>query len=168
MTELKSILTNWVSWQSRGIKIEIFCKPGGLDRDILILSRQQFTSQYFPIEIKIYLDLSRLIETYRDFSDFYGFLNYFSIEMDFYKYLDQDWSRQLRPPSLVLTLLLINNKISHTGSIFNWIRHRCIPNSRDSEVKIWYKVLSVTTAAFFHYRLFQARLQANKWCCNTN
>ncbi len=52
--------------------------------------------QYFSFEIKTYRDFSRLFETFVIICDFCGFLNIFlNLDqeiMDFYKYLDRDFS----------------------------------------------------------------------------
>jgi hypothetical protein len=54
--------------------------------------------QYFSVEIETYQDLSRLVKTFLIISDFCGFLDYFldldQEIMDFYKYLDRDFSSQ--------------------------------------------------------------------------
>jgi hypothetical protein len=39
--------------------------------------------------------------------------------------------------------------------VFNWIHQQLVANPRESNIAVWYKVLSITTVAYFHNKTVQ-------------
>ena len=49
-----------------------------------------------------------------------------------------------------------------TGSVFNWIHKKLVKNARESNIALWYKVLSITTGAYFHFKAGEAFREAQE------
>jgi hypothetical protein len=46
--------------------------------------------------------------------------------------------------------------------VFNWIHKRLTKNPRESSIALWYKVLRITTAVYFHFKSGQAVQEAQE------